>query len=65
MLVRAGWFDASSRCACARAELRSTRVITAGYAFVQNIRRGRYELAVDADPRHRLPAAFTELTLAI
>jgi transposase-like protein len=46
-------------------QLRSTAVITAGYAFVQNIRRRHYELAVDADPRHRLPAAFTELVLAI
>lgn len=41
-------------------QLRSTRVITAGHAFVQNIRRGHYELAVDADLRHRLPAAFAE-----
>jgi transposase, IS6 family len=44
---------------------RCARVTTAGHAFVQNIRRGHYELAVDADPRLRLPAAFTELALAI
>ena len=45
--------------------LRSTRVISAGHAFVQNLRRGHYELAVDLDPNHRIPAAFTELALAI
>jgi transposase-like protein len=45
--------------------LRSTRVISAGHAFIQNLRRGHYELGVDEDPQHRLPAAFTELALAI
>jgi IS6 family transposase len=45
--------------------LRSTRVINAGHAFVQNLRRGHYELGVDVDPRHRLPAVFTELARAI
>jgi transposase, IS6 family len=45
--------------------LRSTRVISTGHAFIQNIRRGHYELGVDIDPRHRLPAAFAELALAI
>ena len=44
---------------------RSARVITAGHAFVQNLRRGHYELGLDVDPRHRLLAAFTELVLAI
>jgi IS6 family transposase len=45
--------------------LRSARVICAGQAFVQNLRHGHYELALDFHPNHRLPAAFTELTLAI
>jgi IS6 family transposase len=45
--------------------LRSARVISAGHAFVQNLRRGHYELGMDADPQHRLPAVFTELGLAI
>jgi hypothetical protein len=40
-------------------------VISTEHAFIQNIRRGHYELGVDIDPRHRLPAAFAELTLAI
>jgi IS6 family transposase len=43
--------------------LRSDRVICAGHAFVQNLRRGHDELAVDLNPNHRIPAAFTELAL--
>jgi len=45
--------------------LGSTRVISAGHAFIQNLRRGHYEPGIDIDPRHRLPAAFAELALAI
>jgi IS6 family transposase len=45
--------------------LRSARVISAGHAFVQNLRRGHYELSMELDPQHRLPAAFAELALAI
>jgi transposase-like protein len=45
--------------------LSSVPVIGAGHAFVQNLRRGHYELAADLDPNRRLPAAFTELALAI
>jgi IS6 family transposase len=45
--------------------LRSVRVIRAGHAFVQNLRRGHYELSVELNPQHRLPAAFAELALAI
>jgi hypothetical protein len=44
---------------------RSAALIALGHAFVQNIRRGHYELAVDAPPHLRLAAAFTELTPAI
>jgi IS6 family transposase len=45
--------------------LRSARVISAGHAFVQNLRRGHYELGMDIDPRHRLTAIITELAHAI
>ncbi len=45
--------------------LRSARVISAGHAFIQNLRRGHYELGMDIDPRHRLAAIFTELACAI
>jgi transposase, IS6 family len=45
--------------------LRSTRVISAGHAFIQNLRRGHYELGSDIDPRYRLTVIFAELTRAI
>jgi transposase, IS6 family len=44
---------------------RSARVLAAGHAFVQNVRRGHYEIAIDEPARHRLRAAFDELALAI
>jgi IS6 family transposase len=45
--------------------LRSARVISAGHAFLQNVRRGHYELGLDIDRRPRLTAIFTELARAI
>jgi hypothetical protein len=44
---------------------RSARVIIAGHAFVQNVRRGHYELAVEEPVIRRLAVAFEELALAI
>jgi hypothetical protein len=44
--------------------LRSARVIRAGHAFVQNFRRGHYELGLDIDRRHPLAAIFAELVRA-
>ena len=44
---------------------RSARVIIAGHAFVQNLRRGHYELAVEEPVNRRLAVAFDELALAI
>jgi transposase-like protein len=44
---------------------RSAKVIIAGHAFVQNLRRGHYELAVEAPLRRRLTVAFDALALAI
>jgi IS6 family transposase len=41
------------------------RRISVGYAFVQNVRRGHYELGVDAPAGGRLAAAFAELALVI
>jgi hypothetical protein len=43
----------------------TAQVIIAGHAFMQNIRRGHYELAIDAPPTTRVAAAFTELAQAI
>ena len=45
---------------------RSLRIVATGHAFIQNLRRGHYELATDATTRDRVVAvAFTELALAI
>jgi transposase-like protein len=44
---------------------RSLRVIVAGHAFMQNVRRGHYELAVEEPTNRRLAVAFKELVLAI
>jgi transposase-like protein len=44
---------------------RSARVIIAGHAFVQNVGRGHYELAVEEPVGRRVAVAFEELALAI
>jgi transposase, IS6 family len=44
---------------------RSARVVIAGHAFVQNLRRGHYELAVQEPTNRRVAVAFDELVLAI
>ena len=44
---------------------RSARVVIAGHALVQSIRRGHYELAVEEPTNRRLAVAFDELILAI
>jgi transposase-like protein len=44
---------------------RTAQIMIAGHAFIQNLRRGHYELGVDATPALRVAAAVTELTHAI
>ena len=45
---------------------RTAKVIIRGHAFMQNLRRGHYELGVDAlNPHLRVAAAFDELAQAI
>jgi transposase-like protein len=44
---------------------RSARIVIAGHAFAQNVRRGYYELAVEEPVRRRVAVAFDELALAI
>ena len=44
---------------------RGARVVIAGHAFVQNIRRAHYELAIEEPATLRLAVAFDELALAI
>ena len=40
---------------------RTARVIVAGHAFVQNLRRGFYDLGTESPPASRLAEAFAEL----
>jgi hypothetical protein len=40
-------------------------VIIRGHAFIQNLRRGHYELGVEAESRRRIAAAFTEFAQTI
>ncbi len=44
---------------------RSLRVIVAGHAFMQNVRRGHYELAVEELTNRRMAVAVEELALVI
>jgi transposase-like protein len=44
---------------------KAAQVIAAGHAFVQNLRRGHYELGVDAPGGLRLAGAFAELSSVI
>jgi len=44
---------------------RSARVVVAGHALVQNVRRGHYELTVEAPANRRVAVAFDDLALAI
>jgi hypothetical protein len=44
---------------------RSARILAAGHAFVQNLRRGHYDIATDTPDRHRLRIAFDDLALTI
>jgi transposase-like protein len=46
-------------------QLHCTRVITTGHAFVQNIRRGHYEIGVEKPTKLRVVTAFHELVMAI
>jgi transposase-like protein len=43
----------------------SARTIATGHAFVQNLRCGHHDIATEAEPRDRLRAAFTELSLTL
>jgi transposase-like protein len=44
---------------------RNARVVVVGHAFVQNVRRGHYELATGEPTNRRLAVAFDELAMAI
>jgi IS6 family transposase len=44
---------------------RDAGVVIAGHAFIQNLRRGHYELAVEEQANRRLTVAFNELAMVI
>jgi IS6 family transposase len=44
---------------------RSARILAAGHAFVQNLRRGRYDIAIDIPACRRLRTVFDELAMTI
>jgi transposase-like protein len=44
---------------------RTAQIVIAGHAFLQNLRRGHYELGVDAISALRVAPAFTEFAQAI
>jgi len=44
---------------------RSARILAAGHAFVQNLRRGHYDIATDIPAPHKLRTIFGELALVI
>jgi transposase, IS6 family len=46
-------------------QLSSARVISAGHAFIQNLRRGHYELGRDANSTASTLGSFAELVRAI
>jgi transposase, IS6 family len=39
----------------------SARILAAGHAFVQNLRRGHYDIATDVPDHHRLRKTFDDL----
>jgi hypothetical protein len=59
------WRDVTTCGATPVADGRGPRIIIAGHAFIQNIRRGHYQLGVDEAATLRVAAAFDELALAI
>jgi transposase, IS6 family len=44
---------------------RSVRILAAGHSFMQNRRRGRYDIATEVPSRQRPHAAFDDLALAM
>jgi transposase, IS6 family len=44
---------------------RAARILAAGHAFVQNLRRDHYDIATDVPGRHRLRIAFDDLAITI
>ena len=60
-----GRLKARLRPMCGLKRDHTARVIMRGHSLIQNIRRGHYELGVDARFHRRIETAFTELTRTI
>jgi IS6 family transposase len=43
----------------------AARILATGHAFVQNLRRGHYDIATDVPGRHRLRIAVGDLAITI
>jgi transposase, IS6 family len=44
---------------------RSARIVIAGHGFMQNVRRGHYELAVEEPMNRRVAVVFAEIAVTI
>ncbi len=60
-----GRFEGPARAMRGLKRHRSTRILAAGHAFVQNLRRGHHEITADAPSRDRLHIAFHSLAATI
>jgi len=43
----------------------SVRILAAGHAFLQSVRRGHYDIAADVPGHHKLRIVFDQLALTI
>jgi transposase-like protein len=59
-----GWLKARLRPMRGLKQDRSASIVIAGHAFVQNLRRGHYELTTEEPENRRVAVAFDELALA-
>ncbi len=60
-----GRLEARLRLMCGLKRDHSARVMIRGHALMQNLRRGHYELGVDARQHRRVEHPFTELARTI
>ena len=60
-----GWLKARLRPRRGLKNHRSVRILAAGHAFVQNVRRGHYDIATDVHDHHKLRKVFDDLALTI
>jgi transposase-like protein len=60
-----GWLKSRLRPMRGIKQLRSARIVTDGHAFIQNVRRGHYELGTEQTVNLRVMVAFDELVMAI